>query len=231
MTVSKASLSKVQYTTPIPDVPDAPTINSATNVATARGFNNAAANVAFTITLNKGQTYSAMAVGTNGVDHLSGTLITSDKAIAVTIKDDSILQTSGLDLAGDQLVPVDLVGTTYIVTKGFLNAPNANTGDRAVICATEDNTTVTIGGVLKTTINAGQTYNYQVTLASEYIEMSHPAYVFHLSGFGDEIGGALLPPIVCTGSRSVSVFRDTDEPFYINILVQNGGQGDFTCND
>lgn len=48
MTVSKASLSKVQYTTPIPDLPDAPTIDSVTNIGTNRAFNNAAANVAFT---------------------------------------------------------------------------------------------------------------------------------------------------------------------------------------
>ena len=73
MTVSKASLSKVQYTAPIPDVPDAPTINSATNVGTARGFNNAAANVAFTAVSTGGTPATYNATSSPGAYTGSGT--------------------------------------------------------------------------------------------------------------------------------------------------------------
>jgi hypothetical protein len=61
MTVSKASLSKVQYTTPIADLPDAPTIVSNENVGTSRGYNNGAVNVAFTAAATGGTatTYNA----------------------------------------------------------------------------------------------------------------------------------------------------------------------------
>ena len=189
------------------------------------------AGTAYTVTLNRGQTYSGRARSQSGAGHLSGTLITSNNPIAVTIKDDSILQNMSMDLAGDQLVPVNVIGTEYIVIKGNVNTNGTALGDRAIIVATQANTTVTIGGVLRATLNAGQTLNWQVTQASEYIVTSQPAYVFHLSGFGDELGGALLPPVVCTGSRQVNIFRDTSEPFYLNLLVRAGGQGNFTIKN
>ena len=47
MTVSKASTSKIQYTTPIDDLPDAPTL-SASNVGTSRAFNNGSATITAT---------------------------------------------------------------------------------------------------------------------------------------------------------------------------------------
>ncbi|MCX6181433.1 MAG: IgGFc-binding protein [Bacteroidetes bacterium] len=148
-----------------------------------------AAGVPYTITLNSGQTYSGRAAGFLAAEHLSGTKITSNKAIAVTIKDDSVRQNWALDLVGDQLVPVSVLGSDYIVVKGAVNGnndaglygnsnPNPSFGDRAVICATQNGTTVTIGGVMQTTLSAGQTYNYQVTLPAEYISLSHPAYVY-----------------------------------------------------
>ena len=216
--------------------------NTTITITPTQNIDGHAAGVPFTITLNRGQTYSGRASGTSAASHLSGTKITSDKAIAVTIKDDSVRQNYALDLVGDQIVPVSVLGTEYIVVKGAVNTNNdpglfgnsnfnPNFGDRAIICATQNGTTVTIGGVFKTTLAEGQTYNYQITAASEYISVSQPAYVFHMSGFGDELGGALLPPIRCTGSRTVSTFRDTDEPFYINILVKNGGQGNFTIKN
>ena len=45
MTISKASLSKLQYTTPIADFPNPPTIDSTTDVGTSRAFNDGAASM------------------------------------------------------------------------------------------------------------------------------------------------------------------------------------------
>ncbi|MCX6181665.1 MAG: gliding motility-associated C-terminal domain-containing protein [Bacteroidetes bacterium] len=200
------------------------------------------AGIPFTITLNKGQTYSGRATGRTGPDHLSGTVISSNKPIAVTIKDDSVKQNWALDLIGDQLVPVNIVGTDYIALKGSLinthdfslygdSLYQADFGDRIIVTATEDLTDVTINGVLITTLSEGQTYNYQLNTPAEYIQTSKPAYVFHVSGFGNEKGGALLPPIVCTGSNQVSFFRDTEEHFFLNILVKSGNEGNFSLKN
>ncbi len=188
------------------------------------------AGIAYTINLNAGETYCGRATGQAGTAHPGGTHIISDKPIAVTIKDDSIQQNGASDLAGDQIVPVNIVGTDYIVIKGFVNKNGTALGDRAIICATQSGTVVKANGVTIATLNAGEQYNYQVTQSSEYIETTFPAYVFHLSGFGDELGGAILPPIKCTGSTSVSFTRDTDEPFYLNILAKTNDISNFKLN-
>jgi len=83
------------------------------------------ANVAFQITLNKGETYSAAAVNSSAGGHLGGSYITSDKPIAITIKDDSVSNNGCHDMMGDQIVPVNIIGNEYIVMKGFLYS-NAN---------------------------------------------------------------------------------------------------------
>lgn len=207
--------------------------NTTITITPTKDIVNHAAGVPFTITLNKGQTYSARATSKTGANHPTGSVIVANKPIAVTVKDDSVVQNAAWDMVGDQLVPVSVIGTDYIVVKGFLNYNGASLGDRAIIVATEDNTVVKVGGVEKVTLAAGQTYNYQVNsgLSAEYINTSQPAYVFHLSGFGDELGGALLPPIECTGSKQVGVIRDTDEPFYLTILVKSGGENNFTLKN
>lgn len=189
------------------------------------------AGVPFNITLNRGQTYSAKASGKLGADHLSGSLIVSDKPIAVTIKDDSVVQNTAWDMLGDQLIPVSMLGTDYIVVKGLLT-PGADIGERAIIGATVNGTEIRVGGVLMATINAGQVYNHPIsaTAPAEYIKASQPVYVFHVSGFGYELGGAIIPPIICTGSRSINFTRSTTEDFYVNILVKTTGISNFKLN-
>jgi hypothetical protein len=54
--------------------------------------------------------------------------------------------------------------------------------------------------------------------------------VLHTTGFGCEVGGAILPSIVCTGSNTVAFVRSTNEFFALNILVPAGGENDFTFN-
>jgi hypothetical protein len=107
-----------------------------------------AANIAFTITLNKGQTYAAIATGTGASQHLQGSLVTSTKPIAITLADDLLKgsQYGGIceDLAGDQTVPVNMVGSDYIVFKSNLNNPF----DKVYVTATQNGTSVTQDGIV-----------------------------------------------------------------------------------
>ncbi|MCW5908205.1 MAG: gliding motility-associated C-terminal domain-containing protein [Chitinophagales bacterium] len=188
-----------------------------------------AAGVPFNIVLNEGQTYSATAASFAAAQHLQGSRVTSDKPIAITVKDDLLNGApfgGCADLGGDQIVPVNLLGTEYVAMNGFLNAP----GDQLFITATQNNTTISKNGAALTTINAGQTYQVAIAGASAYIQTSAPAYVWQMSGFGCEVGLDLIPPIICTGSFSVSITRSTTESLFINVMVQNGGQGNFTVN-
>lgn len=180
----------------------------------------------FTITLNKGQTWSGANPTLLAANNPSGTIILSDKPIAVTIKSDSDANPPGscLDLEGDQIVPVDIIGTDYIaVNSGVSN-------ERVFILATQNNTVVNINGTYQTTLFGSETYGYALTQPYTYISASKPVYVLHLSGFGCELGSAILPPLNCAGSQQISFVRSTSEFFGLNLLVKNGSQGNFVLN-
>ena len=129
------------------------------------------------------------------------------------------------DLVGDQLVPVNIVGNDYIVQRGGLTVPES-----AFITATRNNCIVTVAGTYVATLFAGETLEVPITAASTYINCSEAAYCFHISGFGCEVGGALLPPLNCAGSDQVNFVRSTTEFFGLNILVPTGSEGSFALN-
>jgi gliding motility-associated-like protein len=189
------------------------------------------AGVSFNVFLNKGQVYSATATGVLAANHLMGSTVTSNKKIAITIKDDSIGGVGGcLDLAGDQIVPTNLVGTKYITLPGFLNKPVGFPTDHLFLLATQNNTSITINGVFKTMLAQGQTYYEPSMNEVKYVETSLPTYALHLSGFGCEVGHAMLPQIECTGSQKVAFTRSNSTSLYMNILVPAGYENKFIYN-
>ena len=189
------------------------------------------ANIPFVIVLNKGQTYAAIATTRFANQHLDGSFVSATKPIAITLADDllngGIFGSTCRDLAGDQTIPINVLGTQYIAIKSNINFPN----DKLFITAVTNNTTISQDGVLVTTINAGQSAIVTVSNPSTYVVTSSPAYVYQLAGSGCEVGAAILPKIDCTGSGSVSVARSSNEDLYITLLVKNGGQGNFLINN
>ncbi len=195
----------------------------------------------FSVTLNRGETYSCGFTGTNHIEPLNhpyGSSVTSDKPIAISIKDDSDHGIHGCyDLLGDQIVPVDIVGTEYIVVRGGLNS---NEDESFFVLATQNNTQITITNddeVLTKTLFAGETFRYEIaedvsgsatSRAYNYIQASAPVYLSHVAGFGCEMGQALLPPLNCAGSEKVSFVRSTNEGFFLTLLVKTPSIGDFT---
>lgn len=185
------------------------------------------AGVPFSVTLQAGETYSCLAASAIATERPIGTRITSNKPIGVTLKDDSASLQGCRDLMGDQLVPTGVIGTEYIVMRGFLNS-----GDRAFILATANNTDIFIDGSATpvATINAGEQYSLDILTPSVYITSSNPVYVLHATGFGCELGSAILPSIECTGSSAVIFTRSTSEQFGLNIMVRPGSEGSFVLN-
>jgi gliding motility-associated-like protein len=183
------------------------------------------AGATFTITLQKGQTYSAAAPSVLGSANPSGSKVVSDKPIAITIKDDKIGLGSCADLIGDQLIPIDHLGTDYIVMRGFLQAP-----DRIHILAVENNTVVRINNVVVATLQEGQTHVLRLTAPTAFISASQNVYVWHVSGFGCEVGAAIIPTIQCTGSQQVGFTRSNNTDFFLMVLVESGGEHQFRVN-
>lgn len=188
------------------------------------------AGVPFDITLPfAGSTYSGRALGSGASDHATGTTITSNLPVAVTVHDDSasgaMFGGGCLDLMGDQIVPDQVLGTEYVAVHGYLGGD-----DRLQIVATQNNTSVTVDGATVATLQAGQSHSHTLNTPSAFIESSAPVAIWQSTGFGCELGGAQLPSVKCTGSTSTVFVRSTSETMRLNILVPNGGQGDFLFN-
>ncbi len=167
-------------------------------------------------------------------DRLVGTHISvlNNKPIAVTTGDDSV-EKGGWDYIGDQLVPVvnfegqNTIGEEYIVMKGKVNDNNGN--EKVYILATQPNTTidVDIKGKASYPVNipnaGGQAEIDLIQLDNDHyvhLDSDKPIYVYHIAGFGTELGGAVVPTIDgCTGSLSVSFVRSKSEPFYLNLMT------------
>ncbi len=186
------------------------------------------ANDTITVILNRGQTFSTHSLNHFPGSSLNGTVITANKPIAVTLSDDSLFASSGgcFDLAGDQIVPVGVLGEEHVIAKGALNQD-----ERLFITAVKDSTVLFINnvGAPVDTLNRGETYTHLVS-AITYVKTSAPVYVMHYTGIGCEIGAALIPSINCKGSNQVGFTRSSEEEFYMTVLVRRGGQHSFSLN-
>jgi hypothetical protein len=192
----------------------------------------------FSLTLNRGQTYSAGFTGTNWQvpsNHPSGAVVLADKPIAVSIKDDSVHNPSGgcMSLLSDQIVPVSAVGSDYIAVKGSMN----NTGDESVvIIATRNGTQVFLDGAVTpaATLFAGEYFLVDMdylaasTDNAVFIHASQPIYAAHISGFGCRMGMALLPQLELGGSQDVLFVRDDAQTFSLMLVSPTAAVNAFT---
>lgn len=195
------------------------------------------ANVTYTVVLPlAGNVYTCENLVQNtsvAGNSLAGSIVVADKPVSVTVSDDSVNPSGGggcYDLMGDQIVPVDVIGQDYIVNLGNLNA---GSNESAFIVATDNFTTVTMqDGVTTTTVllNQGDTYPFSITEQLSYIQADKNVYVLHMSGYGCELGEAILPPLNCSGSDQVSFPRTNDDNFLLNVLCPAGAEGSFTVN-
>lgn len=189
-----------------------------------------AANIPFNITLNKGQTYAAIATGQAATDHLGGSRITANKPIAVTLSDDLVGYVLGVtcaDLMGDQTVPTSKIGDEYIAVRGDLNFST----DKIFVMATQNATLVYQDGTYVATLQQGQTQLIDLSGTATYITANNPIYVYQMSGSGCEVGGAILPQIDCSGSSSVRVYRNAGNNLSVTLLTRAAGINNFLVNN
>jgi gliding motility-associated-like protein len=179
------------------------------------------------VKLNAGETYSLQKTSQLASDNPGGTVVESTKPIAVTLKDDSVTNGGCHDLLGDQLVPIEVTGSEYIVLKGFLQNQ-----EYLFITAIFDDTEIYVNGssTATTKLKQGEVFRFPVTTASTYLRGTKSFYVMHVTGFGCEMGMAVLPSINCKGSTQIGFARTTSEFFGLNILVRKQGIHGFQLN-
>ena len=179
------------------------------------------AHLPYSITLNSGETYQT--VGDHTIAALSGTQISADKNIAVFNGDvcsfipDSV---SACDHLVEQAMPTDIFGKTFIVTRAVRQRFN-----RVLITATEDNTDITINGTLAKTVNALETYEFNLDTTNLYVETSKNAacYLYIAGASANNNEGD--PSMVWITPIEQSIKQKSFAPFfYHDKLDQYGNQ-------
>jgi hypothetical protein len=207
--------------------------NTLVTITTTDDIVGHAAGATFQVTLNRGQTFSAVSVSQLANKTLAGSHITANKPIAITIKDDSIRPNpiGGYDVVGDQLQSMTILGMEYVVVKGFAYQ-GADNYERAYIMAVANTTQVFLDGSAFpiTTLNAGQTYSMPLENNAYYVLADKPVYVYHISGHQTELGGAVLPHVTCTGSQQIGFNRTGNSSFALIVLTKDAHKGDFVVN-
>ncbi len=196
--------------------------NTTLTITPSKALDGHPAGVPYQVTLNKGEVYTGQSLEKSAEGHPSGTKIESDKPVAVSISDDSVGSSTSYDLVGDQLIPVRLLGEEYVVGEG-----------EVFVLPVEDNTEIIFGGGDTVVANQGQTVFYDAYQAMQVVA-DKPIYVFQVtyvgSGKTKELGGAILPPAPCTGSKAVAFTRDKREPYELRLLVRSGSECCFYFN-
>ena len=172
--------------------------------------------------LNKGQSvvisgYTDISANLQG---FVGALLTSDKPIAVSTGNATggmLTQNDGQDFNLDQIVPVEKVGTEYIVVRGN----GSDNSEFPLVIATEDNTQVYVNGnpTPIATLNAGNSLlvpnnNFQGTTSKNmYITSSKPIYLYQIlaGSVSDATTGLnFIPPLSCFFQKSVDLIPFVD---------------------
>lgn len=193
----------------------------------------------FSVTLNRGETFVLRSNIQARAAHLGGIFVEADKDIAITISDDSIIESNShihYDLTGDQLIPVNIAGTSYIAVhpshgtrfqSTYEGGNNGSVSNQVFIWPVGDPTVIKINGAAvkdgggDKIFSKGQFHVEQISENGIYIETNQPVIVYQVSSYKYELGSAVLPALECTGSRSVSFARVYDENFFIQILTKN----------
>lgn len=184
------------------------------------------ANATFSVLLQQGQTYSCQDTTRSAITSLAGSIVSSDKPVAITIQSSGLNQSGCLSSVGDQITNSTYIGTDYIVNKG-----KANT-EKIFVLATQNNTQITIndGSVTTHVSNFGENFIYTATQGITYVKSDKPVYVLHVSGYGCRLSGAQLPPFFCAGTFTTSFTRASSDSLALNIFTRTGFEGNFSLN-
>jgi gliding motility-associated-like protein len=187
------------------------------------------------IVLNRGETFAARTVDVDqGIEGdpstwLAGSHITSNKPVAVTVATDAVSSNAG-DMVGDQIVPVNNVGTTYVVIRGY----STSSIERVYVLATQDGTNVYINGSATpaATLNKGEQYTRTMSTSNItcVVTSDKPVYVFQLSGYNNEACAALIPSMYSINSRRIMFYKKAATNHQVLVLVRDGNEDAFTVN-
>lgn len=203
------------------------TQNTTTVLITPRtAITGHAANVTYSVTLQQGQTYSMRDMNNLATTSLAGSIVSSNKPIALTIVDGALLENTCNDLIGDQLIPSQHLGTDYAIHKG------TSSMDKVYILATDNSSSLDVHGVssYNVMLNTGETHVLNLTEDVMYLKCTKPVYVYHVSGFDCELSASIVPSLNCKGNTTANFTRTSTDSLGLILVTRAGFEGNFTLN-
>ncbi|HRJ38315.1 MAG TPA: PKD domain-containing protein [Flavobacteriales bacterium] len=185
-----------------------------------------AANVTFSITLNAGQTYSGREVDLLASTSLSGSIISSNKPISVTVHSGAMSSGACMSTVADQITSTSHLGRNHIIHKTYA------TNERVYVMAVQNGTSITVtnSGTTSTLINWGETFEFPLSDTINYIQSDKPVYVFHITGNGCRLSGAQVPKLLCAGTYSTAFARPVTDSFALVLYTRTGFENQFQLN-
>lgn len=185
-----------------------------------------AANATFTVLLQQGQTFSCQDTARSATTSLAGSIVSSNKPVAISIQSSGLNQSGCLSSVADQITNSTYISTDYIVNKG------TSVTEKIFVLATQNNTQITINDGTTTThvSNFGENFIYTANQSVTYVNANKPVYVFHVSGYGCRLSGAQLPPFYCAGTFTTSFTRTSSDSLALNLYTRTGFEGNFALN-
>jgi len=185
-----------------------------------------AQDVTYSVLLNEGETYSARDMNVSSGTSLAGSIVSSDKPIALTVYSGALSNSGCTSTMGDQITSEPYTGRNFIVHGG------SSGNDRVYILATQNATSITIdnSGTNTTLVNWGETYEVALSDALNYISTSKPVYVWHASGYGCNLSGAQVPPLFCAGTYSSAFTRTSSDSLGLILYTRTGFEDQFALN-
>jgi gliding motility-associated-like protein len=182
--------------------------------------------VTYSVVLNEGETYSARDMNVSATSTLAGSIISSDKPIAITLFSGALSNGGCLSSVGDQITNSSYTGQDFIVHKG------TSSNDRVYILGTQNGTAITVTNTTTTStlINWGETYEIALTDTFNYIQTTKPVYLWHVSGYGCELSGAQVPNLFCMGTYETAFTRTTSDSLGLILYTRTGYENQFTLN-
>ena len=176
-------------------------------------INSSTGNAPFSITLNSGESYVMAVQGPNNPnrDGLIGSLVTSDKPIAVNCGSFGGSNAVGnLDLGFDQIVAAERTGTEYV----FIKSTGIDAVEKVLLVADENNTEIFINGSSTSiaTIDAGEYFELLGSSFSSdgnlYVQTSKKTFAYQSigdNGASDQRNQELffVPPLSCQTPRVI----------------------------
>jgi len=183
-------------------------------------------NVSYTVTLNEGETYSARDVNVSAATSLAGSIVSSDKPVAITCFSGALNHSGCNSSMGDQITSANYAGTDFIIHKGN------NDSERIYILGTQNGTSLSIDNSTTTSslINWSETYEYVLSDTINFIHTSKPVYLWHASGSGCNLSGAQVPNLFCAGRYSNSFTRSSSDSLGLLLYTRTGFEGMFEIN-